>query len=886
MKKLIVLIGLVLIICTSYFVKSHYYPKLNKSIWDFVPDNAVGVYDIASTAKKFQFLKGTGVGKGLLKLDLFDDINEVWSLLDTSKYSRQLELIDELDILISVHSVAKEGLDLIFFINISNENETLIRGYINDLIKKSNSILSQRVYNEREIFEIKGNLIQLSYFIEDGILIVSQTSFLVEDVIRTIGSSAEVSFRSAHAESFKANKLKNDHGDLYVNTKALNVFVKTFTSGHGIDNLGTSTFLDVKVSDHSLSLSGFTYSNSGDVLDRMKGQIPVNLSINGYVPNLASSVMHFGISDADSWFARKKQVIPFDSLKYWDVSRMIDWIGEELALVNLNTNGKAQGQLLLIDVRDVNDALNQLNWLTEMVARQSRDTVFYENYGDVLIKELPVSEFPEKVFGTLYKGFPVSYYSVIDNYLVFANELESMHVLINSLEHEDTWGRTSAKSQWLSNTLEEANFSYFFDYSQCDIVLRNALNETWMKEFLSNQQILKGIGMGAIQFSNIDGQFYTNIMLQYDIKRTVPTSLNFDTENTTYLESSALTKPFVVRNHMLPQFREIVIQDSLKNIYLIDHEGAISWQDSIGKAISSKVHQIDFYKNRKLQYLFAAGQLIYVLDRNGDEVGIFPLDVGFEIKQLSVLDYDHAKNYRILISDEKGSLYMYDKEGKILKGWEPKKMGNSLIASLKHIRVRGKDAIVAIQSNGEINVMNRKGEYFKGFPLKLENEVSGEVHINVGRDFEHTLFSTISNDGELLQFNLNGEIQAKKQFYKPTKDTFFELIEGVTENDFVITRQNAFRLSLLNAREEIIVEKDYLTSDLRSLQYYDLGGIDNIYVVNDFIQGFGYVYNYEGKLLNNVPINNEFEIGLLKDSNKNKTIIYSVFEDQVNKYSY
>ncbi len=888
MKRIILVIGFAIILGVSYFFYDKYYIGHTKEIWDFVPENALVVYDMQGAVEIYNFLSKTGFGQGIRELDLWDEIAPIFSQSDTSKYNSSfVEKLKKIHLLVSVHAIAKEGIDFTYFIDVSKSNGSLIQEYINELVNDTNSSLTQRVYNNRNIFEIEGGTFQFSYFIEDGILVVSQTPFLIEDVIRTINSPEEGSYKSSHVKSLKANKLKNDQGDLYVNMRKLDDFLKVFGSKSNIGVLANSAFMDVKVTDNLVSLSGFAYSGSDDLLNIMKGQEPVKIHVSSYVPNIAYSVLHTGISDAELWYNNyQKQVEISDLFQEWDIKRMVEWIGEELVLVNLNTlNNDTHAKLLFIDTRDMNDALNQLNTLAENISKESQDSVFYEQYGGVLIKELLIPEFPEKIFGKWYNGFQVSYYAIIDNYIVLSSDVESMHILINSIEEEDTWGRTLTKSQWLLHTLEEANLSYFFDCSQATEPLKDVLNKTWEKHLESNEQVIKGVGMGAIQFSNIDGQFYTNMVLQYDLEKSVPVSLNFDVERATYLEHNAITKPFVVRNHNAPKIREVIIQDSLKNIYLIDHKGAIVWQDSIGQDIEGKIHQIDFYKNKKLQYLFGAGESIYLMDRNGNKVENYPIDVGFEVYQLSVIDYDHTKSYRILLADKRGSLYMYDKNGKNLDGWNPRKMEQPLVTSPRHIRVRGMDAII-VQSSEKVYVMNRKGEDFEGFPIVLENEISGDVHINVGRDFDHTIFSVVSKEGELVQFDLNGETINKKQFYKPTKDTFFELIEGVTKNDFVIMRQNAFRLSLLDASEKVIIEKDYLTSDLRKLQYYDLGGDNSVYVVNDFVQGFGYIYNNEGKLLNNVPINNEYEIGLLRNAGENKTYIYSVYKDQVSVYSY
>jgi len=889
LKKIIILIGFPIILAIGYLLYSNYYAKENKSIWDFVPENALLVYDIPNAKNRYEAFLESDFGKRAGAIDLWTEINQVFSEVDTSKYNEKfIDELGEIQVLSSVHAVAREEVDLLFLINTSRSNSKLIQQYIDDLIKVTSSKLTQRIYNNRNIFEVTGDALQFSFFIKDEVLAISQTPFLIEDVIRTISSPEEGSFKISHLKSIKANKLRNDQGDLYVNTGALNSFFKTFTSQFSVDELASSTFMDVRLEDKSLSLSGFTYVQDSTLLSTLNDQVPIKIAIKGYIPNSAYSVLHTGISNSEVWYnEHRMQQGLSDRLRNWNYEKMNQWLGKELALIKLNMQqDDSRGKIILMESSDINGALNQLNTIAESVSENASDTIFYENYGGVLIKELAMAEFPEKLLGKIYNGFPISYYAIIDNYVVLSNGLETMHDLINSIEEEDTWGRNLAKSQWLSHTLEEANLSYFFDYAQALPSIKETLNETWTKHLQSNEQVLKGIGMGAIQFSNIDGQFYTNMMLAYDTEKSKPESLNFDVENTTYLEDVSITKPFIVRNHNQQQIREVIIQDSLKNIYLIDDRGAITWKDSLGERIVGKVSQIDFYKNRKLQYLFGTTRAVHLMDRNGIYVEGFPLVVDFEINYMSVIDYDHTKNYRILLADQKGNLYMYDKEGRILDGWNPRKMNEPLIVLPKHIRVRGKDAIIIVQANGEVHVLNRRGESFNGFPVTLENEISGDLHIEKGRDFGHTIFSTISVEGEMIQFDLNGDIVNKKQFYKPTKDTFFELVAGITGSDFVVTRQNAFRLSILNVEEKILVEKDYLTGDSRKLQYYDLGGDNNVYVVNDFIQGFGYIYNHKGELLNNIPINNEKEIGLLINSAKNKTYIYSTYQDQVNVYSY
>ena len=887
MKKLVLFIGIVLVLGGGYVFYTYYYTEKNKDIWSFVPESALMIYETSDAEESYSQIKKTDWGRGI-GADFWKGISGGILDYDTSTYDDKIGWsLKNTQILISIHVVAKEELDAVYYVNISKKNTVkILQQYTDKFIANTSSTLTTRAFDSRLVFEIANSELQFSYFMEDGVLAISRTPFLIEDIIRTIDSKGKQTFKKAHQKSLKANKLKNDQGDFYINTAKLDMFFGIFGKDLVLDELGHSTFLDVKITDHLLSLSGFTYVQSNDFLTTMQGQNAVKISVNNYVPNSAYAVFHTGISDADSWYENYQKKLNFESLRdIWDMQRMIGWMGEELALVKVNNQrDDLEGKILFISTKDAGDALGQMDILSKNASAMLQDKVYSEKYGEIMIKELTIPEFPKKLLGEMYKGFSVSYYAIVNGYLVLTSDIESMRLLVNSIEEENTWGRTLAKSQWLSHSLGEANVSYFFDYSQAN-ALEDVLNDRWKSWLQDHDQMMKGVGMGAIQFSNIDEKFYTNIVVEYDSRETKTQPLNFAIESATDLPHQAITKPFVVRNHITQQFREVVVQDSSKNIYLIDAKGAILWQDSIGRSIDGRLYQIDYYKNKKLQYLFAAGQFMYLIDRNGDAVKGYPIDVGFAIDQLSVFDYDHTKDYRILAADKKGTLLMYDKQGNKIEGWNPDSPKKPLLTAPRHIRVRGRDAIVLVFADGEISVLNRRGEVFKGFPIDVENKISGDVSIRLGRDFEHTLFSTITKEGELLQFDLNGKTVHKRQFYRPTKNTFFELVEGVMKTNFVIVRQNTSQFSLLDAKENTIIEKEYFTTNLRNLQYYDLRG-NNIYVVNDFTQGFGYVYNSEGGLLNNVPINNDHEIGLLKNSKMNKILIYSIYQNRVRVYSY
>jgi hypothetical protein len=277
----------------------------------------------------------------------------------------------------------------------------------------------------------------------------------------------------------------------------------------------------------------------------------------------------------------------------------------------------------------------------------------------------------------------------------------------------------------------------------------------------------------------------------------------------------------VVRNHNNGS-REVVLQDSAFNFYQISSQGRLLWSDSLPSAIQGQVSQIDYYKNNKLQYLLATQDQVHIIDRNGDDIEGYPVKVPTEtiLRDIRAIDYDNSKNYRIAATDDNGQIFLMDKTGKLLEGWSPKVMDDRLIEAPRHIRVRGKDCIIAVQRNGMVHVMNRRGQNYPGFPVDLKGTTHNPLYIEIGTSFSNTYFTTINDSGLILKFNLEGAITQREQLLKPSRDTRYGLCIDPLSKNYVISRQNANRLGILDRKGQVILEKDYLTSGMLKVQYY------------------------------------------------------------------
>ena len=290
--------------------------------------------------------------------------------------------------------------------------------------------------------------------------------------------------------------------------------------------------------------------------------------------------------------------------------------------------------------------------------------------------------------------------------------------------------------------------SLYFDFETDLLEEYDALITNQDKEFnFFEFEKTKAKDFKIFQFKNGD-----NILNINGIISEFKTESNNDKDNLKFeinLANDIILGPIIVKNHINNK-NEIIVQDSENKIHLINSDGQVEWTKKINGKILKEIHQIDTYKNGKLQYVFNTENNLFVIDRKGRNVGRFPLKFDDKItKPISVFDYDKNKNYRLLITQNR-ELFMFDSKGKRVKGFEYKKK-SEIITKPKHFRISGKDIIV-FKTIDELLILDRRGK-IRIKPKGNYNYSNNEIYQN-----ENNLVST-SNKNEIVKINMKGDVK-------------------------------------------------------------------------------------------------------------------------------
>lgn len=327
------------------------------------------------------------------------------------------------------------------------------------------------------------------------------------------------------------------------------------------------------------------------------------------------------------------------------------------------------------------------------------------------------------------------------------------------------------------------------------------------------------------------GVFYITLSLQKP-GETGSTTQRVESAGSTDFDTPILWGPYAVKNHNTEEL-EWVVQDEENRLYLLNSSGKILWKKELDGAIIGTVHQVDLYRNKRLQLAFATTKSFQVLDRNGKSVRGFTKPEAGLSKSLGIFDYDNQRDYRIVLTNGK-TISMFDRRMKKVSGWRKTKLSGSLAYSPKHIRIGNRDYISLVQKSGKGELLHRTGKTRIRIPSDLKFTQDIYPYQNG--------FVSIDNKNRLVQISTSGKI---------TKTVLpFESRYALVANKNTLVTQTENKITINNQ----LVELDFGVYAPPQIQVVN----NKTYIlVWDNQSGKVYIFDRDAKLLDSFPVSGE-----------------------------
>mgnify|MGYP001084872272 CR=1 FL=1 len=893
-KFLVALLVLFILFFAGYFVfslKEKVEHNASPKGINAIPYNAAAILRIKSPLAKWDKLMDGNYGKQLNEITEVRTLSE--TLLKFKNASSNNPSFDKLltnnPIYLSAHMTGVKSYNFLVVSNFDTENKkTFIDAFSKEL---KGCKVSTRKYEECDITDVvlKKENTSLSVVFENNLIIISTSSILIEDAILQLKHRIPLDEKKEFAKLFKTADLSLD-ANLFVNYSEvgnlLNVFGSTKNSAkQKFNQFGNWMEVDLKIADNGIMMNGFSLikDSSSTFLSNLKDLSPAKINATSIVPDNISFMSSLSFDDYQEYRKKFKEQLQSQQKLYQYEKNIADfnkthklnlkedlfkWIGNEFCffMTQGDQENPMENACVAIHSNNIELATEKLRKI-EKATGHKNDSSLFSNH---VIYNLGLPNLLKFALGDYFKGNKRSYYTVLEDYIVFGNDVGNLKNVINSYVRRKTLVKDKDFNQFYEHFSTKSNYFVYINPKKAKNFWSYFLSKDIAKVFNDNQEIIDGfeaVGFQAVSHNNL---YYTNIYSNYNVIEE-SADLNLITFE---LDTSYTQAPWLVKNHYTKE-TEMLLQDDRNKLYLINNVGIILWEKQLENKIIGEVHSIDRYHNKKYQYLFGTGNKLHLLDRNGNNVDRFPIKLKRpQTKGIAVLDYDKNKSYRILVPSGK-YLTSYNKEGKIVKGWEFNGAKSSIANTPQLLQVGKKDYIIFNDISGHVYTLNRKGEQRIKYHNKLpKGKDNYEIYLNSG--LSNSGIITTDTSGTIMFLKMNDQITniTTRNFTKEHQFYLGKLTSNSSSDVLYYEDEEVYAYKLSKNKILSIKDLDFKPTFGIKTHLINKDGL-RIITMTDRPNNKIYAFNQEGKLLDNFPIegNSDVLIADLNDDGKYKMII-------------
>lgn len=827
----------------------------------------------------------------------FEEIDNTLHFLDslTINVPNFSDLLSKGTIYISGHFVGGRKSDFLFIIE-QQPGESL--RHILDLLEeitREEVGKTERKYEGKSIFTFrrsKGTEV-INYYLTviEGNILISKSVILIENAIRQYSLPKSLLNDPGFA-SVISTAGKNKDANLFIDMRKFTGMLSGIASADfsqkvkSYQNFSGWMELDLNATDKQIMLNGFVHSEDiqSSFTDLFAGNSPVTISADKILPASVSTFFSFGAEDmqklykqftaylqginkADTRSSRLNEIEKKYGVKPEEV--FLSFIDNEITVAHgsVTDNSKSiPSTYVLIKCTSGSQTEKQMKSLVEKCGTKTGRTYqqlsyvySIDNDTKFSLVEFPIEDITGLLFGGLFSIENESYYAILGNYLVFGNSRKSLGEFLYSNVLSKTLSTSEAYKAFNSNIAQKSYFIAFTNLSRSSEFFQEYLHEnvidSWEDHF-DLFQIVQPLGFQLTEVSNMN---YANLVIQsLDDYKGKPQTIWESLLDTTFT-----SKPQLVENHYTKQ-KEIFLQDDGNTIYLINKAGRIMWRQKIAETINSKIFQVDYFRNGKLQLMFSSANYLHLLDRNGNYVERYPIRLRTKATAgMSLFDYENNRDYRIFIPCDDHKVYAYSVDGNLISGWQFNGSDYHVQQAVEHFRVGDKDFIVFGDKFGTY-ILDRRGST-KVSTDKIVAKSDNTYYLDDRGSLEKSRIITTDTTGNIILIYFDGRTTSTS-IGKFTSLHFFDFkdVNADGEKDYIYLDDNKLTVYTQNKTE--IFNFSFPNSITEPPIYFSFSASDRKLGIVDAVEKKIYLINNDGQLYKGFPLDGStlFSIGYLE----------------------
>ncbi len=543
MKKILIPIIVISVLAVSgWFGYQKFFNKnIQRQVISVVPEDAVYILKTNNLTDTWDEVQETNIWQHLIKTKGFESFEELTKTLNDALLNNSVSkyIFKNRPTLMSAHMISTNDYDFVYIADLQNTN-TIKKalGYFLKLDKTHKKI--ELNYKGQKIYKLidKKNTNSTVFITTlDNLLISSFQYSLIKKIIEE--KDKEHWLNRPFFNKIN-DKIGSELAQFYFNFKKLPEFAQIYMQ-NGKKN--TSEFasamkfggFDISHDEERVFMNGVTLTDSvPSYLNAMLDTKPGKIKAYNIITNRAAFYFSLGFKNFNVFYQNfleqlnkkdkysiRKQTRSVEKLLGINLQKdLFDWIGQEIAIVKINTDNKQRPEdvLVLINTADSEDAKDGLNHILKQIRKRSPVKFKAYKYKNIEVNYLYQKGFFKLILGDLLKKIDKPYFCFIEDYVVFSNSEKVLKQYIddyikgNTLSHNPDF--MDFKDEWSS----KANLNLYLFMPKFSKLIEKDMDAETKKMWEEKKDFMLSMSRINLQLISKDDSFKTQIIIDHDEK--------------------------------------------------------------------------------------------------------------------------------------------------------------------------------------------------------------------------------------------------------------------------------------------------------------------------------------------------------------------------------
>jgi hypothetical protein len=507
-----------------------------------IPPDAIYCVTTDDPINTWKEIAGTRTWSHLQKNNYFAALTASANSLDSLIRDNELlfDLIGSRSLMVSAHMVSPKEHDFLFLVDLKEASGIkFINEYISEFSSEGFKVKHEK-YDEFDIVTINdpGAKTNLYVSMPGSYLLASYSKKIITSALDTQkpeSIQAAASFISA-ATPLETGGLMQ----LHMNYNQLPQFMHCYSDGSNeyVNKLSEAlenTSLSIRFENDLMSASGHTRTkdsvNSYLKSLAVSGKAPTEIfevaprrtafclslgftSFHDFFDNVQTNLQK-EVAEYDAYMKNLKQVEDYLKISIHD--NFVHWIGDEVAMIELQSSGQGMDQeiAVILKANNIEDARKNLDYVQTMIRKRTPVKFKVVDHKGYSINYLSMKGLFKILLGKFFARYDKPYYTIINNFVIFSNHPQTLESIIDDYLEKSTLDRTDEFRQFRKEFEDEGSAFVYVNTPILFNTIKKLADSKTKTEMEANKDFITCFRQIGFQLVPEEGGFKTFLAEQF-----------------------------------------------------------------------------------------------------------------------------------------------------------------------------------------------------------------------------------------------------------------------------------------------------------------------------------------------------------------------------------